>query len=253
MRTIGNKKLAVEIAGSGEPVVLIHGLGGTTNVWGAQLPALAQKFRVIRYDLEGSGRSPAVSALSLAGWVDDLDALMTAEGVAKARIVGHSLGTLIAQHFAAGHPERVDRLALLGVNRAPSDDRRRALRDRAQKVRAGGPEAIVDSVIAAGLSPTARNNPLIEAFARELILRQPAEGYARSCEAVAAAQPADLKRIACPALLLAGEHDSVNPPQISHALAQALPQARVAVLAECGHWLPIERPGEVVRELLAFL
>jgi 3-oxoadipate enol-lactonase len=253
MKTIRNKKIAVEIAGSGEPLILIHGLGGTANVWGAQLPALAHKFKVIRYDLEGSGRSPAASSLSLARWVDDLEALMMAEGVAKARIVAHSLGTLIAQHFAAKHPERVDRLALLGVNRAPSDDRRQALRDRAQKVRAGGLETIVDSVMAGGLSPHARNNPLVEAFARELVLRQSPEGYARSCEAVAGAQPADLARISCPLLLLAGEDDTVSPPQISRSLAQSLPQAEVTVLRQCGHWLPIERPAEVTQRLLEFL
>jgi 3-oxoadipate enol-lactonase len=253
MPTINNKRLAVEIAGSGEPVIMVHGLGGTTNVWGAQLPSLAHKFRVIRYDLEGSGRSPATPSLSIAGWIHDLEALMDTEGAKKARIVAHSLGTLIAQHFAAAHPERVDRLALLGVNRAPSDDRRQALRDRAQKVRVGGLEAIVDSVIAGGLSPHARQNPLIEAFARELVLRQDAEGYARSCEAVAGAQPADLSRISCPLLLIAGEDDAVSPPQISRSLGQSLPHAEVIVLEACGHWLPIERPQEVTQALLGFL
>jgi pimeloyl-ACP methyl ester carboxylesterase len=253
MRTIGSKKLAVEVEGSGEPVILIHGLGGTTNVWGPQLYALTPKFKVIRYDLEGSGRSPAASALSIESWVDDLDALMCAEAIAKARLVAHSLGTLIAQHFAARHPDRVDRLVLLGVNRAPTDERRQALRERAAKVRAGGLEAIVDSVMAGGLSPHARKNPPVEAFARELVLRQSPEGYARSCEAVAAAQAADISRISCPVLLLAGEDDTVSPVTVSQSFAQSLPDAQVIVLRECGHWLPIERPVEVAERLVAFL
>jgi 3-oxoadipate enol-lactonase len=180
MQNVRNEKLAVEIAASGEPVILIHGLGGTTNVSGAQLRELAHKISVIRYDLEGSGRSPAAFSLSLASWVDDLEALMMAEGVGNARIVAHSLGTMIAQNFAAAHFQRVNRLALLGGNRAPSDDRRLALRDRAQKVRAGGLEAIVDALMAGGLSPHARDNPPVEALARAHVFRQSPEGYACS-------------------------------------------------------------------------
>lgn len=149
MKTIRNKKIAVEKQGSGEPVVLIHGLGGTTNVWGAQVEELCRRFTVVRFDLEGSGRSQAASRLSVQSWVDDLLALADDEGLSKLRVVGHSLGTLIAQHFTAQNPSRVVRLALLGINRAPVDARRQALRDRAAKVRQGGLEAIVDSVVSA--------------------------------------------------------------------------------------------------------
>jgi 3-oxoadipate enol-lactonase len=251
---IGDKRLAAEIDGTGEPVIMLHGLGGTTNVWGAQAKASATKFKTIRFDLEGSGRSPAVSTLSVQGWVDDLSGLMRSEGIASARIVAHSLGTLIAQHFAAAYPERVSRLALLGVNRAPPDERRQALRDRAAKVRSEGLEAIVDNVVSAGTSAQARaDNPLIEPFARELVLRQPAEGYARSCEAVAASKTADISHIRCPVLLIAGEEDSVSPPKISEGLASTLSDAKLVVLEKCGHWMPIERPQEVARALLAFL
>lgn len=128
MKTIRNKKMAVEKQGSGEPVVLIHGLGGTTNVWGAQVDDLSRRFTVVRVDLEGSGRSPAASILSVQSWVDDLLALADDEGLSPLRVVGHSLGTLIAQHFTAQNPSRVVRLALLGINRAPVDARRQALR-----------------------------------------------------------------------------------------------------------------------------
>lgn len=251
---IGDKKLAAEIDGVGEPVIMMHGLGGTTNVWGVQAKALAGKFKTIRFDLEGSGRSPAVSTLSVQGWVDDVSALMRSEGIASVRIVAHSLGTLIAQHFAAAHPERVSRLALLGINRAPPDERRQALRDRAAKVRSEGLEAIVDNVVSAGTSQDARaDNPLLEPFARELVLRQPAEGYARSCEAVAASKTADISRITCPVLLIAGADDSISPLRISESVAPTLADAKLVVLEKCGHWIPIERPHEVTRALMAFL
>jgi 3-oxoadipate enol-lactonase len=250
---IRNKKMAVETQGSGEPVILIHGLGGTTNVWGAQVEDLSRRFKVVRVDLEGSGRSPTASKLSVQGWVDDLVALADAESFSTLRVVGHSLGTLIAQHFTAQNPGRVARLALLGINRAPVDARRQVLRDRAAKVREGGLEAIVDNVVSAGISPHSLQNPLVEPFARELVLRQSAEGYARSCEAVAEAVAADLLGVKCPVLLVAGEDDTVSPPRISETVASELDDAKVIVLKQCGHWMPIERPAEVNRALMDFL
>ena len=115
-------------AGQRRTVLLIHGLGGTTNVWGAQVDDLSRRFTVVRVDLEGSGPSPAVSKLSVK-LVDDLVALADDEGLSTLRVVGHSLGTLIAQHFTAQNPSRVVRLALFGINRAPAGTaRRQALR-----------------------------------------------------------------------------------------------------------------------------
>jgi len=254
IKTVRNKRLAVDIDGSGDPVLLIHGLGGTTNVWGPQVQALAQKFTTIRIDLEGSGRSAAVGPLSIESWVEDLEALLHAEGLNSVRLVAHSLGTLIAQHFSARRPERVVRLALLGINRAPADARRQVLRKRADGVRSNGLEQIVDSVIEGGLSKeTRRSNPLVEAFVRELLLRQSAEGYARSCEAVASADAADIAKITCPVLLVAGAEDTVSPPAVSQTAAAELPNGKTLILESCGHWLPLERPAEVTQALVDFL
>ena len=254
IKTIRGKRLAVDIEGKGEPVLMIHGLGGTTNVWGVQAQALARKFTTIRVDLEGSGRSPPAGTLSIESWVEDLHALVQTEGLTPVRLVAHSLGTLIAQHFAARYPEQVVRLALLGINRAPVDARRQTLRSRADNVRADGLEAIVDSVIEGGLSKeTRRSNPLVEAFVRELLLRQSPEGYARCCEAVATSTAADIGRITCPVLLIAGADDALSTPAISKAVAAELSGAQVLVLDGCGHWLPLERPAEITRALVDFL
>ena len=69
---VRGKKLSVEKQGTGEPVVLLHGLGSSANVWEPQVRALANRFTLIRYDLEGAGRSPYAGELSISGWVDDL-------------------------------------------------------------------------------------------------------------------------------------------------------------------------------------
>ena len=254
MERIRDKELAVDVQGTGEPLIFVHGLGGTTNVWGPQVNAFAGKFTTIRFDLEGAGRSPVSGPLSIENWVADIDALMRAKGIDAARFAAHSLGTLIVQHFAARFPNRVISLALLGVNRAPEEARRQTVRDRAAKVRSGGLEAIVDSVIQGGLSEhTRRSNPVVVAFVREMLLRQTPEGYARCCEAVAASVAADVTRITCPVLLVAGEQDTVSPPAVSEAMAKALRSASVTVLRNCGHWIPIEQPEEATRALIGFL
>ncbi len=246
--------LALQRSGHGPAVVLVHGLGGTRHVWAPQAHSLEARFSVVRFDLRGSGESVAREALSIDGWVRDLEAVIDTLGAAPVRLVGHSLGTLVAQHYTARHPQRVARLALLGVNRAPEDARRQTVRDRAQKVRADGMGAIVDSVIASALSAhTREQSPGVVDTVRGLLAGQDPEGYARSCEAVAASSGADLARITCPVLLVAGRDDTVSPPAASQKMADELADARVIVLERCGHWMTLERPLEVTQALLEFL
>ena len=94
------------------------------------------------------------------------------------------------------------------------------------------------------------------AFVRESLMRQDGEAYARSCEALADALPAEVSQCALPLLLVTGDEDGVAPPQAVRALAERFHSAkstRVVVLPRCGHWTPIERPEECQRELREFL
>jgi 3-oxoadipate enol-lactonase len=251
---VRGKKLSVEKHGSGEPVVLLHGLGSSANVWEPQVRALADRFTMVRYDLEGAGRSPFTGVLSIDGWVQDLKALLDLEQIDKARLVGHSLGTLILQHFAAAYPLRVEKLVFIGVNRAPPEARRQAVRDRAAKVRAEGFDAIVDTVVKGGVSPhTYEHKTEVVALVRELLTRQPAEGYARCCEAMASSVAADVGAIKAPVLLVAGRDDGISPASNSEAMAADLNDARLSILEQCGHWHPIEQPVAVSQALREFL
>jgi pimeloyl-ACP methyl ester carboxylesterase len=251
---VRGKTLSVEKQGSGEPVVLLHGLGSTANVWEPQVRSLSDRFTLIRYDLEGAGRSAATGPLSIAGWVDDLKALLDQEGIGRARLVGHSLGTLILQHFAVAHPQQVHKLVFVGDNRAPRVARRAAIRERDAKARADGIDAIVETIVKGGLSPhTLAEKPEVVAFVRELLTRQSDEGYAKSCEAMAAAVAADASAIRAPVLLVAGRDDGISPPANSEGLAADLANARVQVLEQCGHWHPIEQPAALNAALREFL
>ena len=83
-------------------------------------------------------------------------------------------------------------------------------------------------------------------------MRQDAEGYARSCEALAAARSAPLSKIGCPTLLITGDEDGVAPPPAVQKLGKAIKRAKVIILPRCGHWTPLERVEDVNRALLTF-
>ena len=118
------ERLAVEIDGEGEPVVMIHGLGGTTNTFTPVLPAFTRNKR-IRFDLPGSGRSSRVEGpLSIEKFVAATRLAMGAAKVEKAHVIGHSMGTIVATHLAAAEPGMVRSLALFGPLLAPPEQAR---------------------------------------------------------------------------------------------------------------------------------
>jgi 3-oxoadipate enol-lactonase len=253
-RTI--ERMAVETTGEGDAVVLIHGLGGTSNTWTPQMTVLDGRFRAIRPDLQGSGRSPAGEGpLSIAGFAEAVVRMARALGLERAHFAGHSMGTIVCQHAAVAEPALVRSLFLCGPLLAPPDQGRQGLKDRAAKARQDGMADIADAIVAAATSNHSKaTNPVAIAAVRESLMRQDAQGYAASCEALAAAQAADIARIACPALLLAGEDDPIAPASGARAMADRIKGSRVHVLPRVGHWTTFEAAAEVnalLREFLA--
>jgi 3-oxoadipate enol-lactonase len=239
------ERMAVEIDGEGEPVLMLHGLGGTSNTFTPVLAAFA-RHRTIRFDLPGSGRSHRVEGpLSLALFLDKTRLVMDRTGIERAHVVAHSMGTIIATHLAAAEPGRVASLALFGPLLAPPDPVRASLRARAAQARAGDMQPIADALLAASVSAETRaRRPAAVAFVRESLMRQDPEGYARTCEALAEMGPADPSRIDCPTLLVTGDEDIVAPPQAVRMLSERIAGSRVEVLRGCGHWTPVEKPEE---------
>jgi 3-oxoadipate enol-lactonase len=248
------KGMEVEVAGEGPAVILVHGLGGSSNVWQPQIGALAQGRKVYRPDLVGSGRSLARSAISVDGLVGDLIALLDQEKIREAAFVGHSFGSLILQHLAASHPQRVSKLALIGPIRAPAEAGRKGARDRAAKVRAEGMAPLADVILGVAIAPRTREHkPAVVALVREFLMRQNPEGYARTCEALADAVDADLSRIKAATLLVTGADDVISAPATAEMLQRDIGGASVEILPECGHWTPIEQPEAVTALLKKFL
>jgi pimeloyl-ACP methyl ester carboxylesterase len=253
LRTVRDKQLFVEETGEGPAVVLVHGLGGTTNFYEPLLAALSGH-QVLRYDFDGHGRSPLHGPFAVDDLVQDLAELIEQHAGGTAHVVAHSFGTQVAQHLAASRPELVDSLVLLGPVREQPDAGKQATRARADTVRAHGMQAVADAVVAAGTAEAARQaNPLVGPFVRELLLGQDPQGYAQACEALAGATNADLTAITCRVLLLTGDQDKVSPPATSAAMAEALKDATTSVTPGVGHWTVPEAPAFVAEHLRSHL
>lgn len=251
--------LAVEVEGNedknGRVVLCLHGLGGSSNVWTPLLAAFDAS-RVIRPDLPGSARSALPSGkLSIAGYVAAVDQVLTALNVDAVHIVAHSLGTIVAQHFAVAHPGKVRSLALFGPLLAPPDAGRPGIAARAASARSGvgAMQEIADAIVQAATSKqTKAQQPAVVALVRESVMRQSPEGYAQSCEALADAQAAPVEQIAVPTLLVTGDQDAVAPVANVQAMAQRIAGSQLTVVNDCGHWTPYEQPAACIAALRAF-
>lgn len=255
MSTSDINGLAVEIDGQGPALLCIHGLGGSSNTWTPVMGAF-EGMRVIRPDLPGSARSPlGREALSIETYVDALAGVLAELEVDTLHIAAHSLGTIVAQHFAVAHPARVKSLALFGPLAAPPDAGRAGIRARAELARGGDAamQEIADAIVKGATSAqTKSDQPAVLALVRESVMRQPSEGYAQSCEALAGAQPAAVERLDVPALLVTGDQDGVAPPANVEALAARIAGSRRIVVADCGHWTTYEKPQACIEALREF-
>ena len=109
---------------------------------------------------------------------------------------------------------------------------------------------IADAAGSNGVSSTSSNaNALLAPFVRESHMRQDPEGFAQSCEALAAATGADLRFLRCPTLVVTGDEDAIAPPTAAQAIADKVKGSKINVLEHCGHWTPFERPRDCARLL----
>jgi 3-oxoadipate enol-lactonase len=242
-----------QFGGSEKVLIMVHGLGGSTNTWYPQAQVLKRDFRVVLYDLCGSARSPTADDISIGTHVEQLLEIVRTSGGGPVHLAGHSMGTIICQHLAVRYPELVMSLALLGAFPEPSEAARKALQGRGEKVRAEGMSSIADAIVAGGTSKDTRiNNPSAAAFVRESIMAQSAEGYALNCEALAAAKGVDLGGLQCETLLITGDEDRTGPPDVGRAMTSAIRKSKLQMVSGCGHWASIERPKQVNYELTVF-
>lgn len=256
-------RMAVDVRGEGDAVVFVHGLGGSLDVWTPLLPALS-RFRCVRPELPGAARSSKAYALgeatphrgkvNVATHADAVRRVCESLGIARAHLVGHSFGTIVAQHVAAESPHLVRSLALFGALAEPPAAMRDNMYGRAPVAREQGMFDIAEGISEFALSAsTKQTQPVTVAFVRACVGAQDPEGFARNCEALAEARRARLELIRCPVLIVNGDEDQVTVLSGARQLAEKLSNARVEVFARCGHWPMLERAAESQRALRDFL
>lgn len=234
-------------------LVMIHGLGGSSNTFQSLMPALGD-YRVLRVDMPGAARSAVqpgrASIQALAAAILDL---LRSVRVTRCHLIGHSLGTLVCQSLAAGNALEVESLVLFGPMLAPPAAARQALRERAESVLRSGMAGVADAVSRASVGPAAAHDPVVGAYIRESLMRQSPTGYAAHCRALADAGPADHAAIRCPSRLVVGSADPVTPPAMARELVTRLPSATLDELDGVGHWATLEAPDAARRSLLQHL
>ncbi|MGF1609627.1 MAG: alpha/beta fold hydrolase, partial [Kiloniellales bacterium] len=153
------------------PVLLLHGVGLDLGMWDALAPALAARWRVLRYDLLGHGRSAdPPGARCLDDFLAQLDSLLDHQGFDQAALVGFSMGGIVARAYAASRPQRVSRLVVMNSVFERSAAEREAVAARCAAVAQGGPAANLEAALARWFTPAfAAAQPAVVARVREVV------------------------------------------------------------------------------------
>ncbi|MGB0852625.1 MAG: alpha/beta fold hydrolase [Pikeienuella sp.] len=239
------------------PVVLIHGLGLHRGMWADYVTALAADYHVLSYDLYGHGESalpPAKPSLTI--YSEQLARLMDAVGMARAAIVGFSLGGMINRRFAMDHGARASGLAIIASPHERGEAGQAELEQRARDS-VDGPAATLDAAIERWFTPDFRaaNGDYI-AQVRADILRNDPKVFGE-CRWVLAHGVRELVRPRPPithkTLVMTAEHDSGSSPAMTHAIASEIEGARAVVIPELQHMGVVERPDLFLPPLQSFL
>jgi pimeloyl-ACP methyl ester carboxylesterase len=248
-----------ELLGTGDPVLLVPGLGATCSVWEGITSALSQSFSLILLDNRGLGRSIANRApQSLTDLSVDLVELMDHLQLDRAHVVGLSLGGIIAQQLAIDHPSRVDRLVLISCTNRFGPYLLEVARLLAQTLRHFPPELFRRTVELLGTSPQyfdAHADEIDQKIATECALGIPRAAVARQLRCLGCRDIADgnAYQITAPTLVIAGEQDMLIPACYARQMADQIQGSEFLLVRGCGHNPFAEKPELVVPRVIEFL
>ena len=244
------------VEGEGQPVTLIHGVGANIESWGEVAETLAARFRVIRMDLRGHGRStPLREPCSLEDFVADVVTALDTAGVERTHLVGFSLGGMIAQLFTVTYPERVNRLALFSAVAGRTPEERAKVMQRARMLREEG----IASVVAAAeerwftAAFRAAKPEKVKKRLEELLANDPIS-YAHAYRVFAESDVADrIHEIPRPTLVVTGENDVGSNTRMARFMCEQIPNSKLVILPELKHSLLVEASDKVSQLLMEFL
>jgi pimeloyl-ACP methyl ester carboxylesterase len=261
--------LAYDIAGEGEPLLMINGIGAARDSWSRQIGDLSARFRCITFDNRGIGESIApVGPYTTREMAHDAVRLLSAIGIHRARVLGVSMGGAIAQELAINHPQLVERLAIVCSWAACDRYLERCFVIMKEMALAEGPNgpgwsipvqrflSLIGFTHGDFTDVAAEIDDLEAAVAASVKAgrEQPYAGFVAQADACLAHDTRDrLSGIAVPTLILAGDEDTFTPLPLSQALANAIPGARLQIMTGCGHVMFYERPRDFNSRIIDFL
>lgn len=256
----GGLELAYDEAGSGTPLLLVHGWPHDRTLWRGQLGGLAPFARVIAADLRGVGGSTVHGPYTIDQYADDLVAFLERLGIPHAVVCGLSMGGYIAFSMLRRRRDRIRGLILADTRATADTD---AMRNDRAKLIALIEQQGMNALAARQLQPsvgrsTLERQPELVETVRHMMASVPAEGAIGALRAMAERPDSTslLATIDVPTLVVGGAEDALTPPDVLRAMASAIPRSRVEILEQGGHLCPLERPAafnHVVSEFLGAL
>jgi pimeloyl-ACP methyl ester carboxylesterase len=233
---VGGWPIGYEAAGEGEPVVLVHGLSGSTRWWSRNVPAIAERHRIYLVDLPGFGAMRSLrrrfvlaeTATWLAEW-------MEAAGLERVHLVGHSMGGYVSVRLAASRPELVRRLVLVAPAGVPAE------------------RSMLGHLVPLLLAARYATPAFMPVLVRDALRMGPTTLWRAARDLLAEDVRGDLQNIEAPTLLVWGRNDPLIPPAVGDLLREGIPNSRLLLLQRAGHVPMFDQPKEFDAALLAFL
>ena len=244
-------------AGDGEPLVFLHGVGGDAASWAPQIAAFSGAFRAIAWDMPGYGLSPSLVRMTFPALAGSLLELLDRLGLERVHLVGHSIGGMVAQEFAALWPERVAALVLSATSpafgRPDGDFQKRFVEARIAPLDNGKTMAdLADEMVATMMGPAA--DPGGAAIARRSMAGVPEATYRAAIACLVTFDRRDaLASYTMPVLVLAGEADSNASAPMMEKMAGRIPDADYVCMKGTGHLGNLENPAAFNAAVGSFL
>ncbi len=246
-----------EEAGTGFPLVLIHGLNGDLTGWALVLPEFSKHYRTVAMDVRGhGGTSKPDHPYSIRGFSEDLFGFMQTLGISQAHLLGLSMGGAIAQQFALDHPEMIRTLVLISTFSYVDEHARRAVNGLKSSLARGGYPAFFDEVVKLAFTPgyiAANPGPIAELKKKRIATNSPV-AIGRATEACLAFNlKENIARIALPTLVVSGREDVFTPIHLAEQIHHSIRGSEWKILDGVGHNLHIEAAPQLVLAVLSFL
>lgn len=243
--------------GSGQNVVLLHGVGMNKNVWAPQVNDLCADFDVLVFDMWGHGDSALPNhKLGLQDYTDQLTALLNELGIESAHIVGHSMGALIALDFTLTSSSQCKSVSALNAVFMRTSEQGAAVSKRATELSAGGVSVNLEETLERWFgAPSEREHVDAANLARELLLAVNSEGYAMAYEVFASSDSVHASRLVelkVASLFFTADGDPNSTPAMSMAMADLAPNGSVKVLDGHRHMMTLTAPEQVNESLRTF-